>query len=71
MKYYKFKDDKGQEGIVTQFLNEIGQDKIESVDLVVKFFCKNNNCVLHRFKNFDEVKLTEITKTEYENLRKS
>jgi len=66
MKYYKFKDlDSDIEGIVVNFLNPILGVGNEVVDMVVKYRCPKENQILNRFRNFDEVELTEIKENEY------
>ena len=66
MKYYKFKDlDSDIEGIVVNFLNPILGVGNEVVDMVVKYRCPKEKQILNRFRNFNEVELTEIKENEY------
>lgn len=66
MKYYKFKDlDSDIEGIVVNFLNPILGVGNEVVDMVVKYPCPKEKQILNRFRNFNEVELTEIKENEY------
>jgi len=37
--------------------------------MVVKFYDEQEQCFLFRFRNFDEVELTEISKKEYNKLK--
>ena len=66
MKYYKFEDKNSNvKGIVVNLLNPIIGVGNEVTDMVVKYFCETEKTYLHRFRNFQEVELTEINEKEY------